>query len=389
MIFLIHFSKTYTKFQLPELQSLLTNHIYKILFIDETILFCIIECEIIAIDYIIDRSIFIKTISIIDFVLDRNKKTAKICPVNIAANERRNVIEDNLHFIKGFEIKMDNPDLMLMVYPNFLKNNSLIESEINLKITNENDAFIKELYDKSHIVSLFYKHSNRKIMLRYDIKYRPFIGITAMDWELSICMANMVHVQSDDIIVDPFCGSGGILLACAFFNSYVIGIDKFRNSMIGTNTLVSNVRTQLKDTCIFDNFKQINKSDRILMFGLHDVFDNDIFKSFSINISSNTKEQQNYEADDMNKNKEFFILDGIVCDPPYGDRVSLNGLKCVDYLRKLRIICDKYLKDDKRVCFFAPVNVCDSDDIFYGYKRLINIEQVLGTVTRTLFLYQK
>ena len=44
-----------------------------------------------------------------------------------------------------------------------------------------------------------------------------------MDATLSFVMANMGQCQANHVALDPFCGTGGILLACAEFGSYVTG----------------------------------------------------------------------------------------------------------------------------------------------------------------------
>lgn len=66
-----------------------------------------------------------------------------------------------------------------------------------------------------------------------------YLGNTTMDATLSFVMANMAQCQLNHIALDPFCGTGkillfffvisndvnlgGILLACAEFGSYVTG----------------------------------------------------------------------------------------------------------------------------------------------------------------------
>lgn len=60
---------------------------------------------------------------------------------------------------------------------------------------------------------------------KYSLKRRNYIGPTSMDAELSFVMANMAHVEENHLINDPFCGTGGILIACAAHGAFVIGGD--------------------------------------------------------------------------------------------------------------------------------------------------------------------
>ena len=46
-----------------------------------------------------------------------------------------------------------------------------------------------------------------------------------MDPQLSILMANQGLCNPNDLMFDPFCGTGSMLIAGALFGSYVIGMD--------------------------------------------------------------------------------------------------------------------------------------------------------------------
>lgn len=46
-----------------------------------------------------------------------------------------------------------------------------------------------------------------------------------MDPQLSLLMANQARIKNSDIILDPFVGSGSLLVAAAEFGAYVIGTD--------------------------------------------------------------------------------------------------------------------------------------------------------------------
>lgn len=46
-----------------------------------------------------------------------------------------------------------------------------------------------------------------------------------MDPQLSLLMANQARIKNGDIILDPFVGSGSLLVAGAEFGAYVIGTD--------------------------------------------------------------------------------------------------------------------------------------------------------------------
>ena len=55
----------------------------------------------------------------------------------------------------------------------------------------------------------------RDLITRLSIKTRKFIGNTTMDPTLSLLMANLTGVRDGDLVLDPFAGTGSILLAAA------------------------------------------------------------------------------------------------------------------------------------------------------------------------------
>lgn len=46
-----------------------------------------------------------------------------------------------------------------------------------------------------------------------------------MDPQLSLLMANQAQIKSGDTVLDPFVGSGSLLVAAAQFGGYVMGTD--------------------------------------------------------------------------------------------------------------------------------------------------------------------
>lgn len=46
-----------------------------------------------------------------------------------------------------------------------------------------------------------------------------------MDAQLSLLMANQAQIKTGDLILDPFVGSGSLLVAAAQFGGFVFGAD--------------------------------------------------------------------------------------------------------------------------------------------------------------------
>lgn len=46
-----------------------------------------------------------------------------------------------------------------------------------------------------------------------------------MDPQLSLIMANQAQVQKGDVVLDPFVGTGSLLVAASHFGGYTLGTD--------------------------------------------------------------------------------------------------------------------------------------------------------------------
>ncbi|KAE9420161.1 hypothetical protein Angca_008914, partial [Angiostrongylus cantonensis] len=68
-------------------------------------------------------------------------------------------------------------------------------------------------------------HGQAKLKTLYDIKRRLYIGNTTMDPELAFIQSNASSVRADDLVLDPFMGTGGLLLSAAEFGAYTLGTE--------------------------------------------------------------------------------------------------------------------------------------------------------------------
>ena len=59
----------------------------------------------------------------------------------------------------------------------------------------------------------------------YSLKKRIYIGTTSMDAELSAVMANLALAGEGKLCMDPFCGTGSVLVALAASGAEVLGAD--------------------------------------------------------------------------------------------------------------------------------------------------------------------
>lgn len=93
---------------------------------------------------------------------------------------------------------------------------------------------------------------------KLDIKKRKFIGNTTMDPTLALLMANIAKVDLGATVLDPFVGTGSLLLAAAEFGGFVVGSDidyltlhaRTRPSRVGQ-------KKRAEDESFVANFEQV------------------------------------------------------------------------------------------------------------------------------------
>ncbi|KAG5887575.1 hypothetical protein JTB14_009983 [Gonioctena quinquepunctata] len=120
-----------------------------------------------------------------------------------------------------------------------------------------------------------------------------------MDPQLSLLMANQAKVKNGDIVLDPFVGSGSLLVAAAQFGGYVLGTD-IDYLMLHARTRPSRISQKKRETdeSIRANMKQYNLEHLYL-----DALVNDFSLPFW---------------------RDDFQFDAIITDPPYGIREAIE-----------------------------------------------------------------
>ncbi|XP_044761026.1 tRNA (guanine(10)-N2)-methyltransferase homolog [Coccinella septempunctata] len=141
----------------------------------------------------------------------------------------------------------------------------------------------------------------RQLIQTLSLKSRKFIGNTSMDPQLSLLMANQAKVKNGDVVLDPFVGSGSLLIAAAQFGGYVFGTD-INYLMLHGKTKPSRIKQKVRDKneSIKANMEQYKIVHQYL-----DVLVNDFSCSFW---------------------RDNFKFDSIVTDPPYGIREATEKI---------------------------------------------------------------
>lgn len=135
---------------------------------------------------------------------------------------------------------------------------------------------------------------------KYDVKLRPYQAPTCLDEKLAFIMANMAKIKAGDLVYDPFFGSGSTGVAMAHFKAIVVGSDidlrVLHGTKIGRKTYNQEVLSKMEQAHfdVFTNFTH---------YGLPRP------EVLAMDVVSPGLRRGKY-------------LDAIICDPPYGVRVT-------------------------------------------------------------------
>jgi tRNA (guanine10-N2)-methyltransferase len=275
---------------------------------------------------------------------------------------------------------------------------------------------------------------------RYDLAKRAVLGPTTMENQLAFLMVNCACVANGKVAMDPFCGTGGILLALSHFGARVVGgeIDirvvkgwkvaylknKEAARAVAATRAASTNNTAQSGAYTACNSDNVCKGEGMSLRHLVDI--GLVSKTMSNGSgTASTPTQKNASQADIFTNfiqyslptPEIVIcdaacrpwretnsgwLDCIVTDPPYGVRAGMKkqgrdpAVQAVEirdratYIpskvsygdeeltRDLMDLAAKALKDTGRLVYLAPVDLAD----FLGIDR--SKENGAGTKPQTL-----
>lgn len=225
--------------------------------------------------------------------------------------------------------------------------------------------------------------SDRRVLLRYELKSRAYLGPTSMDHEMAFIMANTAKISKGAAVLDPYVGTGSIIVAAAHYGAYTLGADidirVLREGKVGEEG-------QTLD--IFSNFKQygLQPPAGLLRCDMH----------------------RNPFRDNLEE-----VLDAVVGDPPYGVRAGARKsaprevvihdrsthiprtepYTLGEVLRDLLDLSARLLKIGGRLVYFFPATPDTYKEEIPSHpalKLVYNCEQLLTTrYSRRLIVMEK
>uniref|UniRef100_K3WXR5 tRNA (guanine(10)-N(2))-methyltransferase n=1 Tax=Globisporangium ultimum (strain ATCC 200006 / CBS 805.95 / DAOM BR144) TaxID=431595 RepID=K3WXR5_GLOUD len=145
----------------------------------------------------------------------------------------------------------------------------------------------------------------RDLVDQQTLKRRAYIGPTSMESEMALLMSNMALVQQNDLVIDPFVGTGSVLIPCGTHGAICFGTDIDIRVLLGTGVGVTGGGASEELITEKDGQPRVN------------VMTN--FKQYGLPLPELLR-ADNSLSPIMEKCRGYF--DAVVCDPPYGIRAG-------------------------------------------------------------------
>ena len=196
----------------------------------------------------------------------------------------------------------------------------------------ENQKIKKIISTKYYFGKLISGKDDKKLRFytKYDLVNRKYIGPTSTDHVLSFLMTNFAQIKEGQMVIDPFVGTGSLLIPPSIYNAICFGCDL-------------DVRVLRGYSVGYTRKSEEDKSAEKMKGNIFSNFDD-------YNLSRPQIIRQDINKSGFRKNN--YLFDAIVCDPPYGWRAAVRktGLsvnKKEKREKRLEIKRNKNNKDDK------------------------------------------
>uniref|UniRef100_A0A914C6L1 UPF0020 domain-containing protein n=1 Tax=Acrobeloides nanus TaxID=290746 RepID=A0A914C6L1_9BILA len=304
--YLFIFTQTHLDFRIPEFSSLCqlfgipdkSGEICK----DDVL--CTIELEPNHVAQLLSRAISIK--SVYEIIL-QGSDYGDICEQLKISSEKFRVFDS------------ENQSWALRIRPYGLKHdisqtNEMIDELVELLPLNKASVNLSNPSIEFSLIEDFSQNRNQKPVATYfgrfigeghrswiskfSLKSRKYIGNSTMDPELALIQANLVMARPGAIVLDPFCGTGGLILPASHFGATTVGTEI--NYQIARAEGVSARMGEGKLTAnqsVLANFEQYGIADKFLGILIADASRHSLWRY-----------------------GENGIFDAITTDPPYGVR---------------------------------------------------------------------
>ncbi len=216
--------------------------------------------------------------------------------------------------------------------------------QVRVNLRKPDKVFIGVLTSHKFIFGLKLAEIEPKPFVERRPRKKPFFHPSAMQAKLARCMVNLARPKKGELVLDPFCGTGSMLIEAAIVGCRIIGLDIQRRMVKGTLRNLVHFGVKTEGIVIAD--------------------------ARSIPVAK---------------------VDCVVTDPPYG--ISSTTLKRTTEQLVEELLKSAYgiLEPDRRVCLAAPKTLKISRiGMDLGYKLTESyLVYVHRSLTREIVVFKK
>jgi tRNA (guanine10-N2)-dimethyltransferase len=216
------------------------------------------------------------------------------------------------------------------------------KTKVNLK--NPDKTFIGILTSDKLVFGVKQTEIQPKTFSERRPRKKPFFHPSAMPSKLARCMINLARAKTGDLLLDPFCGTGSVMIEGAFIGCRVLGLDIQRRMAVGCRSNLKHFGVDAEGLVIADS-RQLPLTE----------------------------------------------LDCLVTDPPYGRSASTMKSTTKQIVEGVLSSAFSLLGEGQRICIALPktLNIARiGADL--GYRHLeSHFAYVHRTLTREIAVFQK
>jgi tRNA (guanine10-N2)-dimethyltransferase len=214
----------------------------------------------------------------------------------------------------------------------------------NVNLKNPNITFVGVITSDKLVFGVKQTEIQPKTFSERRPRKKPFFHPSAMPSKLARCMANLARARTGELLLDPFCGTGSVMIEAAFIGCRVLGLDIQRRMAVGCRSNLKHFGVDAEGLVIAD-------SRKLPLTG----------------------------------------LDCLVTDPPYGRSASTMKSTTKQIVEGVLSSAFPLLGEGQRICIASPktLNIARiGADL--GYRHLeSHFAYVHRTLTREIAVFQK
>jgi tRNA (guanine10-N2)-dimethyltransferase len=153
--------------------------------------------------------------------------------------------------VKEYAEKSDTMDFERKLGKHILHNAT--KTKVNLKKPDK--TFFGVLTSGKMVFGLKLAEMETKTFSERRPRKKPFFHPSAMPSKLARCMVNLARAKAGELVLDPFCGTGSVMVEAAFVGCRVLGFDVQRRMAEGTRRNLKHFGVEAEGLVIADSRK--------------------------------------------------------------------------------------------------------------------------------------